>query len=167
MSNQIAKAFSENVEEFMAQHEPFSICYCPDKITGLLLGLLGFTITKFPQAIESSMLAYAVDSKEMNDYAHGAHEMMIYHYVSPRKLIHAHHRVMHEKLDRMVNAGAIQDIVSFFRSFINQHFEIVRRRQVEVKYQAKKCANSGNFGDIPDELLKHDNMVSDHDHSSE
>ena len=76
MSNSVAKAFAENIETFMDQIDPFSICYCPDKVcrvidhdnwwllvpavrnlcvlpaicqvTGLLLGLLGFTITKLP-----------------------------------------------------------------------------------------------------------------------
>ena len=136
------------------------------------------------------MLAYAVDSDEMNDHAHGAKEMTVYHYMSPRKMLHADLRATHEKLDRMVNAGAGQAIVDFFRSFVDTHFESLRRRQAEVKYQAEKCehceveaagaakvakgtlarhrpgSSGSKFGDIPEILHKHDNLVNGNDHSS-
>jgi hypothetical protein len=46
-----------------------SICYCPDKVTGLVLALLGFPITKLPSEVGNQMMAWAVDSKTMGDTA--------------------------------------------------------------------------------------------------
>jgi hypothetical protein len=40
MSNQVAKAYAETIDAFIADVDAFSICYCPDKITGIVLSLL-------------------------------------------------------------------------------------------------------------------------------
>jgi uncharacterized coiled-coil protein SlyX len=102
MSNSLVKEYAKEIVPFMEYIPPFEICYCPDKITGLLFSLLGFTITKFKGIYESSMLAYAPDSGDMCWQAMEANEFMIYHYMSPRKLLAADQRIQHEKLDRMV-----------------------------------------------------------------
>jgi hypothetical protein len=44
MSNSVAKAFAANIELFMAQVDPFKICYCPDKVTGLMLGTVWYCV---------------------------------------------------------------------------------------------------------------------------
>ena len=63
----------------------------------------------------------------------------------------------------MVNAGDAAQIVSFFRETIDHHFYVLRKRQVEAKYLAKRAGKDGlrsNWGkpalwnqydDIPDE----------------
>ena len=90
------------------------------------------------------MLAYAVDSDEMNDHAHGAKEMTVYHYMSPRKMLHADLRATHEKLDRMVNAVAagnrsvLPSIVQMLRDLIDMHFKVLRHRQTEVKHLSRR-----------------------------
>jgi hypothetical protein len=66
----------------------------------------------------------------------------------------------------MVNAGAIQDIVDYFRRFIDLHFEVLRRRQTEAKYLSSlQNKERHDFADIPDKLLKHDDKHSRHDHA--
>jgi hypothetical protein len=83
-------------------------------------------------------------------------------------MLAADHRVHHEKLDRMVNADAAEDIVAYFRRFIDIHFEVLRRRQMEVKYLAQRLskhdtsfkANFGKVPDIPVVLQPHDNLVA-------
>jgi hypothetical protein len=77
---------------------PFEVCYCPDKITGLLLTLLGHSITTFDPKHQSSMLAYAADSGHMSELALSVPEFMLYHYITPRKLLAADQRVHHEKV---------------------------------------------------------------------
>jgi hypothetical protein len=72
------------------------------------------------------------------------------------------------QLDRMVNAGAVQDIVDYFRRFIDLHYEVLRRRQTEAKYLSSLQKKERHiFADIPDELLKHDNQHSNHDHAAD
>jgi hypothetical protein len=133
------------------------------------------------------MIAMASDG-DVNPEAHSAKETAIMHYVTPRKLLAAEQRSEHQKLDRLVNAGAAQDIVNHFRFFINKHYEVLRRKQTEVKYLAEHApitVNSGNIVanqlppmqtplnyvsplhadmDIPDELYKDDNMLGLHNH---
>merc|ERR1712048_352511 len=48
LSNPVAKAYSEALDDFMGEHDTLKICYCPDKVTGLFLSLLGFDITLIP-----------------------------------------------------------------------------------------------------------------------
>jgi hypothetical protein len=153
MSNSVAKHYAESLDAFLADVDAFKICYCPDKITGLLLSLLvslrhlcwtlsqrnvrrqGYRITIFGMQWQNAMLGMAADG-EVNPNAYSAPEMAIMHYVTPRKLLAAEQRAEHEKLDRLVNAGAAQDVVDFFRFFINKHYEILRRKQTEIKYLA-------------------------------
>jgi hypothetical protein len=98
MSNAVAKAYAENSDRFMKEIPPFEVCYCPDKITGLLLTLLGHHITTFAPEHQNSMLAYGADSGHMNDAALSVPEFMLYHYITPRKLLAADQRVHHEKV---------------------------------------------------------------------
>ena len=110
------------------------------------------------------MLGMASDGL-VNSNAFNAKEMAIMHYVTPRKLLAADQRAEHEKLDRMVNAGAVQDIVDHFRLFIDKHFEILRRKQTEMKYLAAQPPMHINAQeDVPEKLLKQDNTISSHDH---
>ncbi len=167
MSNALAKDYAENIEPFMEYIPPFKICYCPDKITGMLFSLRGYTITTFAAHWQNTMLAYSPDGWAMANQAMDRDEFMIYHYMTPRKLLAADQRVVHEKLDRMVNAGAAQDIVEYFRKFIDVHFEILRRKQTEIKYVSSlQTKERHGFHDIPHELTELENTVSNHDHKA-
>jgi hypothetical protein len=95
----------------------------------------GHQITIFGREHQNSMLGMASDGA-VNPGAYSSKEMAIMHYVTPRKLLAAEQRAEHEKLDRLVNAGAAQDVVDHFRFFINKHYEILRRKQTETKYIA-------------------------------
>jgi hypothetical protein len=74
--------------------------------SGMLLSLLGHSITEIKGKYQFASLAYAVDSTSMGDIAYKQPEFITYHYTSPRKMLAADQRVMHEKVDRMVNAVA-------------------------------------------------------------
>lgn len=136
LSNSVMKAYAENIDKFMTDNNIRKICYCPDKITGMVLSLLGYHITKFPNEWVRGWNAMAVDGKSHNMYS-GTKEYVQYHYVSPYKMAMAEHRVTHEKLDRIINAGDPNRVVSFFREFIDKHYSVLKRRMRQVKYLAR------------------------------
>jgi len=49
----------------------------------------------------------------------------------------AEHRVTHEKLDRIINTGNPNRVVSYFREFIDKHYFVLKRRMRQVKYLAR------------------------------
>jgi len=78
-------------------------------------------------------------------------EYVQYHYVSPYKMAHAEHRVTHEKLDRIINTGNPNRVVSFFREFIDKHYSVLKRRMRQVKYLARIAKDKVRYRhwDIP------------------
>jgi len=136
LSNSVMKAYAENVDKFMTDNNIRKICYCPDKVTGMILSLLGYRITRFPRNWVKGWDAMAVDGKQ-NDMWSRTKEYVQYHYVSPYKMAMAEHRVTHEKLDRIINTGDPNRVVSFFREFIDKHYSVLKRRMRQVKYLAR------------------------------
>ncbi len=102
-TNSVMKDYAEHIEEFVAENRVSEICFCPDKITGLLLSLLGHEITQLPRKEQDSMLAGDVDSYESTPRR--VEEYVLYHYLFPSKMVAADERIKHEKLDRIVNCG--------------------------------------------------------------
>jgi len=66
LSNSVMKAYAENVDKFMTENNIRKICYCPDKITGMILSLLGYHITIFPKEWVNGWDSMAVDGAEQN-----------------------------------------------------------------------------------------------------
>ncbi len=101
LSNPVAKAYAEAWPSFQKTHDA-EHCYCPDLVTGEILTLLGFTITAMPRRYGSGFQGprpeHTIGVTDIMERAH-------YHYLSPRMMLAAHWRALHEKLDRMIAAG--------------------------------------------------------------
>jgi hypothetical protein len=144
-STSVTKAFAAEIDRFVNETNLWEqtitnkICYCPDKISGLVLSLLGYDITMVGSKYSLAMIPHATDSMVSGKFAYMQDTLLVYHYVSPREMLSADQRVIHEKLDRMINADMVDEIIVFFRQFIDEHFDVIRRRQVEVKYLANKA----------------------------
>jgi len=136
LSNSVMKAYAENIDKFMAENDIRKICYCPDINTGQVLSLLGFKITRFPSKWSKSFSANAVDGLGQDMWS-GTNEYVQYHYLSPYKMAMAEHRISHEKLDRIINTGNPNRVVSYFREFIDKHYDVLKRRMRQVKYLAR------------------------------
>jgi len=136
LSNSVMKAYAENVDKFMSDNNIRKVCYCPDKITGMILSLLGYSITKFTKQWSRGWDAMAVDGIAQDMFLR-TREYVQYHYVSPYKMAMAEHRVTHEKLDRIINTGDPNRVVSYFREFIDKHYSVLKRRMRQVKYLAR------------------------------
>ena len=106
LSNSVAKRYADNLDRFLAEVDSLKICYCPDKVTGLFLNLLGYDITPIPGKWNKGYQHCAPDTKaspvvDMYDYS-------LAHYMTPRKMMALHERALHEKADRLrSNATAL------------------------------------------------------------
>lgn len=175
LSNEATRLYADSIDKFLKDYQVGNVCYCPDKITGLLLSLLGISITTVPKETMNSMQSWAADSAVMGDYIVKAKDFMIYHYMSPRKMILADWRAQHEKLDRMVNTVVIaqqseansapsgklaaasssvkvQAVIDYFRRFIDQHFRLLLDKQVQIKYLAKHTKLPNSWGHVPGDI---------------
>ena len=120
LSNSALKAYAAYITTFLDDEEysfkttgQKRMCVCPDKIAGLVLSLLGFEVTTLPNPWNKRWSWTNVDAIDhFGDSAWEAKENIVYHYVSPRKMLVADQRAHHEKLDRLVNA----------RSNLKKHF---------------------------------------------
>ena len=72
------------------------------QVTGELLTLLGFTITAMPRRYR---FGFQGPRPEYTMNVWSIMERVHYHYLSPRMMLAAHWRALHEKLDRMIAAG--------------------------------------------------------------
>lgn len=133
ISNPVMREYANNVDRFMAANDIRKICFCPDKITGMILSLIGYSITTFR---ESGWDELAVDGKRQDMYRR-TKEYIQYHYISPYKMAMAEHRVTHEKLDRIINTGDPNRVIFFFREFVDKHYSVLKRRMRQVKYLAR------------------------------
>lgn len=125
LSNPVAKAFAEAWPTFERTHEA-EHCFCPDLVTGELLTLLGFDITPMPDPRYSlSYDAVAVDATDHSRQSERAH----YHYLTPRKLLAAHWRALHEKLDRIHAAGDKATLLSWKQDFDEHHQKIMQQKR--------------------------------------
>merc|ERR1719204_326745 len=102
----------------------------------MVLSLLGFKITVVPQKWRRSFNTLAVDGKGQDMWS-GTDEYIQYHYVSPYKMALAEHRISHEKLDRIINTGNPNRVVSSLRCAIEKHYFVLKRRMRQVKYLAR------------------------------
>ena len=148
VSNQVMKAFAEYIGTFIDDPDynfrdtwNDKMCFCPDKVAGLVFQLLGFQVTHFK---EPAKFAWnSVDALQNNHYDVGGN--IVYHYVSPRKMLLADQRVQHEKLDRLVNAGpdAAESVVQFARDTIDHEFRALRKLQMSTKWLATSLSKFG------------------------
>jgi len=72
--------------------------------------------------------------------------------VFPYQMAAVEQRVAHEKLDRMINAGDPNRVISYFRKFIEKHYDVLRRRMRQVKYLARRAKEDTKYyrvWDIP------------------
>lgn len=127
LSQSVAKAFADSVDHFIATTPIDAICYCPDKLTGMLLSLLGYNLTTMDPYWGQGYDACAVDSKASR--AARVPEWSLYHYVTPRKMLAIHHRVMHERLDRFTP----KDVDDHQKRFVKEHALVVKRRNHDIR----------------------------------
>ena len=40
----------------------------------------------------------------------------------------------HEKIDRIINAGRVDALTTFFREFVDSHYTVLRYRAAEARY---------------------------------
>jgi len=162
MSNSVAKAFAEYIDVFLTDPDydfkktgVAKVCYCPDKVAGLVLSLLGFKITalsgKWARGKWAPLSMDSVGSYGDNGYAAG--ENIVYHYVSPRKMLAADQKAQHEKLDRIINADDAQGVVDMTRETIDHHFRALRKLQIQIKWLADQGMRGNrslvqNWGDV-------------------
>jgi hypothetical protein len=120
-----------------------------DVTSGLLLTLLGIRPemiprnTKWPGLFRSE----GID----NEYAQLSRtERPHYHYLYPTSMLAVDHRVTHEKIDRIINSGKIEALISYFREFVDEHYDTLRKKMVEIRYVHEKCKEipNQNWGDI-------------------
>jgi len=167
VTNAVMKDYAQNLDKFFAMNKLrtrslYAIGYAPDKVTGLLLSLLGHRVTYLPWSKEANSVFPGVGERGRGNRAYGkgkkpSKETILLHYVSPREMLAAHQRAEHEKLDRMVNSGDYEQIITVFREHIDRHFTILRAKQVQVKYlatKASKCNEQGSKENIY--VRKHD-----------
>merc|ERR1719204_169233 len=116
----------------------------------MVLSLLGFKITVVPRKWIRSFNTLAVDGLGQDMWS-GTDEYIQYHYVSPYKMAMAEHRISHEKLDRIINTGNPNRVVSYFREFIDKHYAVLKRRMRQVKYIARLAKDKIKYRayDIP------------------
>lgn len=140
LSRPAAEMFAAALPTFLARVKPFDICYCPDVITGLLLSLLGLRIIDFPPPYYgwARMNGYAVDS-QMADFA-DVSDVVLYHYVTPRRMLAADQRVHRQKLDQMANAGDAAAVLAYARRFAAVHRAVCRRREAQLQMLARRAA---------------------------
>jgi hypothetical protein len=179
LSNKAMKIFSENVDEWMAENEIHKLHYLPDyggvpgmgyfpdKFTGMILSMTGGV--KF----KAEMTHAVATSAEMFEGRKGSRgeKFWGYHYADPGLLVLADWRVQHTKLDRMINAaaeggeGTVDHIMKYFRNFIDEHFQALRRDQISVKYVAERYQRiswpgDGNFAFMQFHWGDHYNGIS-------
>jgi hypothetical protein len=173
-------AFAEYITVFLDDKEYdfkktgiTKVCYCPDKVAGLVLSLLGFKISPLAGKWRTGKWApLSMDSVgSYGDSAYNAGENIVYHYVSPRKMLAADQKAQHEKLDRIINADDAQGVVDFTRETIDHHFKALRKQQVMIKYLADQGYKGNrslvqNWGD-PKFKWNHYNDIPDTDPQEE
>jgi hypothetical protein len=105
LSNSVVKAYVDALDAFLDRYPKHIdiFCYCPDKVTGALLSLLGFDITEMTPDWEKTYDSCAVDSRM--GFAYKTLDWSLAHFVRPRKMLAMHERMMHEKVDRMYAAN--------------------------------------------------------------
>ncbi|KAK3233106.1 hypothetical protein CYMTET_56576 [Cymbomonas tetramitiformis] len=133
LSNPVAKAYAEALDTFTSQMPTVAhSCYCPDKVTGMLLSLLGHKITNIPDPWNAGYDHCAVDGKQTQAPSLDV-KRSHYHYLTPVKMMAVHQRALHEKLDRMIVAGMHQELERWKVVFSEMHVKVVRRklRQLE------------------------------------
>jgi len=151
LSNSAMKAYAAYITTFLDDEEynfkttgKKKMCVCPDKIAGLVLSLLGFEVTTLSNPWNKRWSWTNVDAiDQFGDSAWEAKENIVYHYVSPRKMLVADQRAQHEKLDRLVNANAVQGVVNFARETIDHHCRALRKLQVMIKWLAQRMKHFG------------------------
>lgn len=109
------------------------LCFCPDVIICLWMSLLGIPVTPFLPGYEAS--ASAIDGSEKEFV--GRSNRWLFHYMSPRKFLALDHMFTHEKMDKLINGGDVEKVLSFARTFIDQHFDVLRRTQSLLKEVTK------------------------------
>ena len=105
LSNSAMKAYAAYITTFLDDEEynfkttgKKKMCVCPDKIAGLVLSLLGFEVTTLSNPWNKRWSWTNVDAiDQFGDSAWEAKENIVYHYVSPRKMLVADQRAQHEK----------------------------------------------------------------------
>ena len=164
LSRPLMKAYAENVGKLLESHDLLRssvkmVGYAPDKLTGLLLSLLGHRVVYLPWESSRPKQARAkrplppelfssgaevderwVPGKVYNRGPRAIENNIAFHYVSPREMLSLDQLVQHETLDRMVNAREVLPILDFFRRTIDHHFSVLRRKQVQVKWLAMRAA---------------------------
>ena len=136
LSNPVAKAFSDNIDAFVRVHGKRvlnSICLCPDKLTGILLSLLGFDIDELPRYWARAFNPYPADSAAGHVRTYRSREYAVYHYVAPRQMYAVDQRALHEKLDRMLNANMHEEIAAWFKTLRREHARAVRHRHDDLR----------------------------------
>jgi len=117
-----------------ARNSTVETCNCPDLYTGLILSGLGITPTVVPHLFERAD-AYAVDGATSN--AHNVPHFAIMHYVTPRSMLMADWRAVHERLDRAsCTPGEFERVA---RAFVDEHFTTLLRKQVVTADMARSC----------------------------
>lgn len=128
LSNPVAKAYAEAFEKFISDVDTLKICYCPDKVTGLLLSLLGFDITQIPGKWNKGYQHCAPDSKQSPFWL--TRDASLMHYVQPRKMLALHERVLHEKVDRMEAGG--NEFELWRAELVKLHSTTLKRKQAQL-----------------------------------
>jgi hypothetical protein len=104
------------------------------------LSLSGFNITVAPQEGDPNAEAseqfdhrkiWAEDSP-----AHYTRETITFHYTQPMEMLAIHERALHEKLDRMLNAGEAMApaLAAWLASFQADHLTVMRRKQQHIDW---------------------------------
>uniref|UniRef100_A0A7S1VF79 N-acetylgalactosaminide beta-1,3-galactosyltransferase n=1 Tax=Sexangularia sp. CB-2014 TaxID=1486929 RepID=A0A7S1VF79_9EUKA len=149
LSHEAATTFDNALDAFMADPAIPAGCNCPDLLTGMLLSLLGYEPLYLRDKWERAMLAYAVDDKASRPDI--VDEYLLYHYVTPRKMVAIDQRAAHEKLDRLLNAGSTSHLVAYAREVINERAAMQRRHQADLRYilEHPDAVRTTNFFDVP------------------
>jgi hypothetical protein len=136
LSRPAVLAFSTEIRDVFATARNSTVewCNCPDLYTGLILSGMGIEATVVPHLFERAD-AYAVDGASSG--AHAVPHFAIMHYVTPRSMLMADWRAVHERLDRATcRAGEFERVA---RSFVDEHFTTLLRKQVVTADMARTC----------------------------
>ena len=144
LSRPAVQMFTDEVEEFIGKLYEYPSAtnwqnhHAPDVTSGFLLTLLGIQPEIVPAGTKWRHMfkTEGIDSdNEQMAYSERPH----YHYLPPMSMLSLDQRVVHEKVDRIINSGRVDWLIEYFREFINNHYETLRKKTVETRYLYEQC----------------------------